>query len=113
MPQGGPKMAPTWPNMVKDIYLELFWAFVLGCLRALWLYLRFAFVLLSFCLRFALALLSLCPALPMLCLPFSFSFPFPFEWGGSSKLYMCEFLFYLGYIWQQAGLQECECAEFC
>ena len=91
-----PGCSQDGPNMAQHGERYLSWA-VLGFRFGLssgtpWLYLRSAFVLLSFCLRFALALLSLCSDLPMFCLPFSFSlsfsfsFSFSFRMGGSSKL---------------------------
>ena len=85
MPQDDPKMAPMRPNMVRDTCLELFWAFVLGCLGAPWLYPGFAFALPSRCLRCAVASLLLCPcfafALPLCCFCFVSALPFLSEWG--------------------------------
>jgi hypothetical protein len=56
--------------MIKKNCLELFCAFISSFLWVPWLYLCFAFVLLSSCLRFAFAVLSLCSDLPLFCIPF-------------------------------------------
>ena len=72
MSQDHPKKAPIQPKMVPNVCLDLFWAFVLGCLGSPLalrrLRLCFALALSSFCRLFAFAL-------PLICLCFAFVLP--------------------------------------
>jgi len=86
MSQNGAKMATIWPNMLKDVCLELFWAFVLGCLGAPWLYSSFAFDLQSLCLRLVFALLLLCRCFAFVLFLLRLCFAVLIRRGGSLKL---------------------------